>query len=305
MARSKGERPTTRLASARGRIVGLTAALAPAKAADMLEHALFEVPQRQVPRKAAQYAPTGGEPFFVMAGESEVFGLVFGDESRPPAFVLHGWGGSWQEMVRIISALVDAGYRVATWDAPGHGRSTHGAAGLGRAHLADMAPSFDAVTGLLGAPALVVSHGLGAAVALASTTGREQVAGHVMISPSVDVRRALRHRGATLAGRRSRTLLHQVVDRSVDAMNLDVHLPSGPDAPSLLVVHDQSDADIPLADSQQLVDDWPGNSELVLTDGLGHTELLLDENVVDRIFEFAISLDTGAASSRPAIRLLP
>ena len=52
-----------------------------------------------------------------------------------------------------------------------------------------------------------------------------------------------------------------------------------------LVIHDDSDTDIPWEDGRAVADAWPG-AEFMLTHGLGHRRILRDPAVVAAITEF-------------------
>jgi hypothetical protein len=60
----------------------------------------------------------------------------------------------------------------------------------------------------------------------------------------------------------------------------------------LLAVHDVSDTQIRSAEAESIVAVWPG-AELMLTEGLGHHEVLRDPAVVRRVAAFAASIGAG------------
>jgi hypothetical protein len=59
-------------------------------------------------------------------------------------------------------------------------------------------------------------------------------------------------------------------------------------APKLLIVHDRGDRTIPFAESERLVRAWPMAS-LFATEGLGHTRILANVGVHERVLEFALT----------------
>lgn len=48
----------------------------------------------------------------------------FGDVDDPPILLVHGWEGQAGDFYRLIPSLLDAKYRVITFDGPAHGEST-------------------------------------------------------------------------------------------------------------------------------------------------------------------------------------
>ena len=64
----------------------------------------------------------------------------------------------------------------------------------------------------------------------------------------------------------------------------------------LLVVHDESDADVPYAQGQRLAAAWPG-AQLRTTQGLGHRRILRDDAVVEAAVGFLV--DRAGAAGLP------
>jgi pimeloyl-ACP methyl ester carboxylesterase len=56
------------------------------------------------------------------------------------------------------------------------------------------------------------------------------------------------------------------------------------DAP-LLVVHDENDREVPVDRGRLLASAWPG-AKLEVTSGFGHTRILREQSVIDRIVDF-------------------
>jgi hypothetical protein len=65
----------------------------------------------------------------------------------------------------------------------------------------------------------------------------------------------------------------------------------------LLLFHDAGDRVIPVEESARIVQMWPG-SERVLTEGLGHTRILLDPEVIARATAFIGSGPSGSVRAR-------
>ena len=67
--------------------------------------------------------------------------------------------------------------------------------------------------------------------------------------------------------------------------DLDIPALVGRLSPAALVIHDQDDADVPIAHGERIVEAWRG-SRLVRTAGLGHRAILRDPSVVRRTVDF-------------------
>lgn len=171
--------------------------VAPRRAARLAEALWFRVPPAPSAHRLNRFTPPGGAPFFLMAGPAEVKGETFGcdrarvDAGAPLAFLVHGWGGYWQQLAAHVPALVEAGYRVVAWDAPGHSGSTHGGEGAGSGSVLEMADAFDAVADEFGEPALVVCHSIGAMAALRAQRSRRTSDAYLLIAPQLRLEPAL------------------------------------------------------------------------------------------------------------------
>lgn len=278
----------------------------PRRGAELAERLWFQVPTSGSARAFAKHVPTGGEPFFVLAGEAELKGSTFGDEDAPVALLVHGWGGRWPELGAHVPALVASGHRVIAWDAPSHGDSTHGAEGPGSGSVLEMVEGIQAVVGEVGRPAVVVAHSSGALAALRALRDQPPTEGYVLLAPQVRLQPAVDwFARATAMGPRTCALflerLHQRLglDLSELDMGRDVErMARAGSCPPMLAVHDADDPDAPPAETKRLVEAWPG-AEYMPTRGLGHREVIWHEEVVARVASF---LD--AQSPQPVLRRL-
>src|SRR5215207_1930325 len=134
---------------------------APSAGAAIAERLWFTVPT--VPNDRNGTSAPIGEPFAVRVNGRRVHGQSWGDGRA--VYLVHGWGGWGGQLVALVRPLVEAGYRVVTFDALSHGESDAGALGPRRSTLVEMKDALNAVVELHGPPAAVVAHSLGATVA--------------------------------------------------------------------------------------------------------------------------------------------
>lgn len=276
----------------------------PERAAELAEQQWFVVPTVPFERKLVRYTPLGGRPFFLMSGPSEVAGFSFGPSDGPLALLVHGWGGYWQLLQAHIAALVQAGYHVVAFDAPGHGRSTYGNLGAGQASLAEMVQAVRAVVAEMGQPELVVAHGRGAMAAIRAleTPARDYVflAPYVRLGSGIDWFEDVMDMGPRTREVFTRRLRERIGSELAD-FDLTREVP-GTDAegrqPRLLAIHDEDDPETPAEDTAQLVEAWPG-AELVRTRGLGHRQLVWHDEVVRKVGDFVAPGDGQDATVTP------
>lgn len=211
----------------------------------------------------------------------EVVTEVWG--TGPVVHLVHGWGGWRGQLGAFVAPLVDAGYRVVGFDAPGHGEARPGALGAGRGHVMEILAAFETVMAAHGPAAGVVAHSLGcttSSLALHATGNADRL---VLIGPPADFVERTRE-FAALVGftERTRTRLQAAMElecgRPLSDFDL-VPLGTADALPPTLIVHDQFDKESPYHVGVELADAWP-SSTLLTTLGLGHQRILTDDDVI-------------------------
>jgi len=206
----------------------------------------------------------------------------------PVVYLVHGWGGWRGQLGAFVAPLVDAGYRVVAFDAPGHGDADASVMGPGRGTVQEMIEALAAVGERFGPADGVLAHSLGCTAA--SIVVREHLTTRrvVLVAPNHDF--TVYTRGfATMVGLSERTrlsLVRTIEDFCERAIaDFDLHtLGADGSMPPTLVVHDTRDKETPHAVGAAVADAWPG-ARLVLTEGLGHQRILADEGVVELAVE--------------------
>ena len=284
---------------------------APELAARLAERLMFRTTRRATsPWEFAALATA--EPFTTRSASGLVRAWSWG--SGPPVVLAHGWNGRGSQLAALVDPLLDAGYRVVTFDAPGHGASP----GY-ESSLVDFANALDAVIDEVRPPFgrvhAVIAHSMGGAAATYSMSrharspllGLERalrdnglpVSRFAFLAPPVDVRDFIRgFAKRTGIGEDTTAALRRRVETrfGVPLAELDaVAAAQDLDAP-LLVVHDEQDREVPVRCGKQLAAAWPG-ARLHLTDGLGHGRILRDPKVIDLIVDFVARGDDDAWTS--------
>ena len=221
------------------------------------------------------------------------------DTGRPRVLLAHGWGGWGLQWSAWVEPLLAAGHEIVTFDQPGHGRSSgwfaHGvsfAQTLRR--VSDSLGPFDAVIGhSFGAAMLTTTLGDGLADLLANGPGariarpRPRVA--VLIAPPVDLVDATHQFARTIglseaARTRMRHMLEQRIGVDMDSFSIRHNGPRA-DVPALLV-HDESDREVPFACTEAVRRHWRGPLRVLPTRGLGHRRILSDPGVIEAGIDF-------------------
>jgi pimeloyl-ACP methyl ester carboxylesterase len=216
---------------------------------------------------------------------------------------LHGWDGRGGQFFGMAPELVARGFQLVVFDAPGHGEARGQRSSL--LHFADafddvaeeVRPTFGPLHG-------VVAHSMGGAAvtyALSRFTRRASPSierpirdvglparRFVFLAPPIDVGDFVRT-FITRTGLHGETEieLRRSIEERFGVRMQDLHAPTLATelrAP-LLVIHDESDREVPLAAGRALADAWPG-AQLSVTRALGHMRILRDPAVVERTASF-------------------
>ncbi|WP_404384387.1 alpha/beta hydrolase [Knoellia locipacati] len=289
----------------------------PALGGRLAEYLWFRLPAP--PRGALRRGrtPSGGEAFEVRWEHGVVRGRVYGDRGRPTAYLVHGWGGWWQQLGAFVQPLVDEGLCVVAFDGPSHGDSGPDRRGPRTTTFVEMAQALAAVEREFGRATVVVAHSAGALSTMAAmsdlaTGGADArpmplpealafIAAPTTIAGMLDTfSRALG------IGPRSvevmRTRAERRIGRPMDDFDLLTQASSHPRLPRLLLVHDTDDAEASVSAAVEVSNAWH-DSRLVLTEGLGHRRPLWDPAVVKQVVELgATAADAVRAESAAARR---
>lgn len=275
----------------------------PAIAARLAERLWFHLPPAPDRARRERRTPAGGEAFEVPWERGAIRGRAYGHWGNPTAYLVHGWGGWWQQLGAHVEPLLEAGLCVVAMDLPGHGDSGPGRHGRRSTDVIEMAQAYAAVVAEFGRPTLTVAHSIGAMAAMHALAEGVRPEALAFLAPPVAAEPMVRRFGAGLGlDARTTDLLRERISRraGVDVRDLDLELIAAqqPSLPSLLVVHDRADRETSASGSVALTTAWH-DARLLLTDGLGHRRLLWEPAVVERVTDLAVQ---AAAEVRRSAR---
>lgn len=197
--------------------------------------------------------------------------------SGPTVLLAHGWGGGGAQFAVWFKPLLEAGFSVLAYDAPGHGASegTYSSAPANAAVIRALAQRY-ALHG-------IVAHSLGAiatGLALADGAHCNQL---IFLAPCCFVMDDLvavgRQHG--IAPEDEAALVAYFASEFSSDLTVLTALERIAEPPPLTIFHDRADTSVPYAEAETLHAHWPG-SELIETPRVGHTRILLSKNVLQK-----------------------
>lgn len=204
-------------------------------------------------------------------------------QGKGPLIVLsHGWAGSGRQFAPLADSLVNVGFRVATFDAKAHGSAPGRTTNAG-----EFARLIVAVAERHGPVAGIVGHSLGGlASAMASETLRPQALALLAPMPSFEF--ALEgYQDALGFDDHLKERIARLVERRAETTRTQGRVERGLTGRDVLIVHDREDRRIPVQASRDLVA-LHQEVDYLETIGLGHSRLLKDDAVLDRITRFLL-----------------
>jgi pimeloyl-ACP methyl ester carboxylesterase len=265
--------------------------VAPGPGARWAERLWLTVPPRPW-RPKTPVPVSAGEPFAMTVRRSTVRGTVWGTEG-PIVYLVHGWGGVAEQLDAFVEPLLAAGYRVVSFDAPGHGKSAESFAGPGRSTLLEFSESLSVAVDRFGEAHAVIAHSFGAAAVVLAILDGLPVGRLAAVAPMSDPIGFSYEFAKTLGFReRIRTgflsVLEQRVGVSMDRFDIPERMRAEDltGLPPLLIVHDLGDREVPVAHGDRLAALWTG-AELDTWTSLGHFRILTDPDVVRKVTAFS------------------
>ncbi len=213
----------------------------------------------------------------------------------PSVLLVHGWGSRGGRLGSFVHPLIEAGFSVVAFDAPGHG-----ATGGRLSSLPEFLFSIEAAHRIYGPFAGIIGHSLGGAAATLAVGRGVRADRVVLVAPAADPAGYTRRFAEIVGiapGVRERMEARLVREFGLRWAEFDVLAAARRLSVPLLVFHDEADGEVPFRDGAAIASAWPGGS-IVSTRGLGHRRIVHDPAVVARAVEFLAARESGTAIAR-------
>jgi len=234
------------------------------------------------------------EPFDLEVAGERLSAWAWG--TGPVVLLVHGWEGRGSQMGAFARPLVDAGFRVITFDGPGHGVSTGKTSSVPQ-----FAEAIAVLAERVGPVHGIVTHSFGGAATGWAARQVPLADRLVFIAPPGDLNLYVTF-FADLLGlspqvrRHMVSLLERRFDIQWDEVRYATLTPI--DGIDLLVIQDRDDQESPFSNGVDVWDAWSG-SRLHATSGLGHRRILRDAEVVRQVFDFFAAQPVEATDRLP------
>lgn len=219
-----------------------------------------------------------GKQIFIPFEEYLLPAWFFGGNG-PLVILCHGWQGSAASWFRLAPALVESGFQVLAYNAPGHHNKPQ------KSSLPHFCGALTAVLDRFPAQ-MLVGHSFGA-MTVAKVAARTQLEKVVLISSPNSI--SALARGFAHNMRMSQEAEIAFLDRLSRSFGGELDRETVVDyfsqiSASALLVHDDQDDVIPISTSRKVSAEH--GLELVETSGLGHRQIIRDDKVCKRVLEF-------------------
>jgi len=206
--------------------------------------------------------------------------------TMPLVLLIHGWNGRGLQLAAMVKPLLQQGFHVVSFDAPGHGRSPGHDSNLLR--IADVVHKIAETVGPIDT---IIGHSFGAMVMARVANDGLNIRKAVAISAPVDADYLINMFCSMLKinGKTKHLLLQRIKHRFSENIFSRISTKENLSQITIpgLIIHDTDDHDIPITHAHQLNKVWQ-NSSLFITTKLGHQRILRNNKVVDRIVEFVV-----------------
>jgi pimeloyl-ACP methyl ester carboxylesterase len=228
----------------------------------------------------------------VPTAQGDVQAYVFepnGAAERGGVLIAHGWTSEASFMAVFAEQLRRAGFRVVTFDQPGHGKSAQE-----RASLFDCARALLEVAEALGPVKFAVTHSMGGLAALLAGEGKPPLPRsypferYVLVSSpnrfaTITEEYAREMRLGKAAQRTYEHHLERIAHRSLASFTA-ANLLAATDRPAL-VIHARDDAEVVFKNAEEIAAKCP-KAELLPLDGLGHRNILFAPPVIRAVLSY-------------------
>lgn len=204
-------------------------------------------------------------------------------KSHKKVLLVHGWSGRGTQLVKIADELLEAGYMTISFDAPAHGKSKGNSS-----IMTEFIASILEIEKLYGPFEYVIGHSLGGMSVLNAIKQNFKVKKAVIIGSGDIIQDIIDDFiyklkiqpkfGILLTNYFEGKFGGKMNDYSAYKAAEKIEIP-------ILIIHDKDDDDVSVKAAYNIQKHLK-NSEIIITEGLGHRKILGNETVIEKIIHF-------------------
>lgn len=245
---------------------------------------LFTTPiKHKIPKRELHMEQNSRQSkLLVPAIKKEIVVYEYG-KGEKKILLVHGWSGRGTQLVKIADELVKAGFQTISFDAPAHGKS-EGKTTL----MPEFIASIMELEKQLGSFEFAVGHSLGGMSVLNAIKQGFKLNKAVIIGSGDVIQDIIDDFIAKLRMKpKMGLLLKQHFEKKFGEPmeSYSSHIAAKEVTVPVLVIHDEEDEDVAVKAAYNIHKHLK-NSELIITEGLGHRKILGSEKVINSIKKF-------------------
>jgi len=247
---------------------------------------IFFSPTRYEVKPSEQEVVDWGANYRLPYAGGELAVTTWGETDRPAVLLMHGWGGARAQMTGFVDPLLFAGFRVVSYDQPGHGESS------GRTtNVLEIAPSMDLIQEKEGPFRAIIAHSFGTLITSYSLTERNLPPPAKLVYFGAFNRLLDSLPRFQLMAGLSDEVTDGLLNKIYEDFGKDVldnianeSMTQKIDIPALMF-HDTADAVTPVEDSRAIARVWK-KAQYFETNGLGHRGALQSKQIHEQVIQF-------------------
>ena len=236
-----------------------------------MPHREFEIDKKS--KQSLLSVPTIGKEILVYEWKN----------SSKKVLLVHGWSGRGTQMFKIVETLIQEGYSVVSFDAPGHGKSAGNSS-----IMLEFIESIQEIDKKYGPFDAAIGHSLGGMALMNAVKDGFQIK-HLITIGSGDVVKDIiddfisKIKLKKSTGMGLSRYFENKYGKTMDSFSayLSARVISIP----VLIIHDENDEDVPVSASLHIHEQLK-NGSLLITKKLGHRKILGDEKVIAKTIDF-------------------
>jgi pimeloyl-ACP methyl ester carboxylesterase len=245
---------------------------------------LFTTPiKHKIPKREWQMLANSTKERLILHNlKKEIQMYSYGTGSRN-ILLIHGWSGRGTQMVKIADALVEKGFKIISFDAPAHGKSTGK-----RTLMPEFIQSILEIEKKYGPFEYAIGHSLGGMSLLTVLKQGFPIKKAIIIGSGDIIQDIIDDFVLKLDLKPNIGLMLKAYfeTKSNESMeNYASHFNADKISIPLLIIHDENDIDVPVKAAYH-IDSYISQSELYITKGLGHRKILGDKKVIQKCLDY-------------------